>query len=64
MIDIIQSLLSGFFFIFLKNIQTYIDPGSASAIVAIIISLLVGFGVAIKTQWIRIRSKFSTKKTE
>jgi|TARA_Y100001949_G_scaffold172335_1_gene176177 hypothetical protein len=45
-------------------VYAYIDPGSTSAVLAIIISVLVGFGVTIKTQWVRIRSKFSTKKTE
>ena len=60
MIDIIPNFL----LFFLKNIHAYIDPGTTSAALAIIISVLVGFGVTIKTQWVRIRSKFSTKKTE
>ena len=64
MIDIIPNFLSGFLLLFLKNVHAYIDPGSTSAILAVIISVLVGFGVTIKTQWIRIKSKFSTKKTE
>ena len=57
MIDIIPNFL----LLFLKNVHAYIDPGSTSAILAVIISAAVGFGVAIKTQWIRIKSKFSTK---
>ena len=61
MIDIIPNFLSGFLLLFLKNAYAYIDPGSASAILAVIISAAVGFGVAIKTQWVRIKSKFSTK---
>ena len=64
MFDIFQILLSVSFTLFLKNVYAYIDPGSTSAVLAIIISVLVGFGVTIKTQWVRIRSKFSTKKTE
>ena len=64
MIDIIPNFLFGFSFLFLKNVHGYIDPGTTSAALAIIISVLVGFGVTIKTQWIRIKSKFSSKKTE
>ena len=64
MIDIIPNFLSSFLLLFLKNVYAYIDPGSTSAILAIIISAVVGFGVTIKTQWIRIKSKFSAKKTE
>ena len=60
----IQIFLTVFPVLFLKNVYSYIDPGSASAILAVIIGLIVGFGVTIKTQWVRIRSKFSTKKTE
>jgi len=64
LIDIIPIFLTAFSLSLLKNMHAYIDPGSTSAVLAIIISVLVGFGVTIKTQWVRIRSKFSTKKTE
>ena len=43
----------------------YIDPGSGSAIISVVIGLLVAIGATIKTYWYKILKLFgkSEKKT-
>ena len=43
----------------LIKIQGYIDPGSASAIVAMIIGGLVGTGMTLKLYWYKIKRKIT-----
>ncbi len=38
----------------------YIDPGSGSLVIQMIIGALVGVGVTIKVYWERIKMKFSS----
>ena len=40
----------------------YIDPGSGSAIMSVIIGFFVAIGVLIKTFWYKIKSFFSFSK--
>jgi hypothetical protein len=40
-------------------ISGYIDPGTASAITAMIISAIIGFGVYVRLYWEKIKLKFS-----
>ncbi len=40
----------------------YLDPGSGSVLLQILIALLLGIGIAVRVQWARIKSLFSTKK--
>mgnify|MGYP000029384285 FL=1 len=40
-------------------ISGYIDPGTASAIAAMIISAIIGFGVYVRLYWEKIKLKFS-----
>jgi len=40
-------------------INGYIDPGTGSAIAAIIISAMIGFGMYVKLYWEKIKLKFS-----
>lgn len=49
-------LLDGF--TLLKTIN-YIDPGSASAVIAIIIGGIVGAGMTLKMYWFKIKQKIT-----
>ena len=44
---------------FISNAYAYIDPGSGSLIIQMLIGTLVGLGIALKIYWHRIRMKFS-----
>ena len=44
---------------FISNAYAYIDPGTGSAIIQMLIGTLVGLGIALKVYWHRIRMKFS-----
>jgi len=43
--------------------MAYIDPGSGSAIMSVIISFFVAIGLAVKTYWYKIKSLFMSKNT-
>jgi|TARA_B100000446_G_scaffold151226_1_gene145995 hypothetical protein len=49
-------LLNGFSLI---KIPGYIDPGSATAIMAMIIGAIAGIGMTLKMYWFKIKHKFS-----
>jgi|TARA_B110000438_G_scaffold208050_1_gene199802 hypothetical protein len=49
-------LLNGFELIKMAN---YIDPGSASAVIAIIIGGIAGAGMTLKMYWFKIKQKIS-----
>tara|TARA_B110000014_G_C19666621_1_gene350182 strand:- start:362 stop:541 length:180 start_codon:yes stop_codon:yes gene_type:complete len=49
-------LLNGFS---LVKIPGYIDPGSATAIMAMIIGAIAGIGMTLKMYWFKIKHKFS-----
>ena len=49
-------LLHGFSLI---KIPGYIDPGSATAIMAMIIGAIAGIGMTLKMYWFKIKHKFS-----
>lgn len=42
----------------------YIDPGSGSAIMSVIIGFFVAIGVLVKTFWYKIKSFFGFSKLE
>ena len=44
---------------FISNAYAYIDPGSGSLIIQMLIGTLVGLGIALKVYWHKIRMKFS-----
>ena len=39
----------------------YIDPGSLTVIIAMVIGALVGTGMTIKLYWMKLKNKFSGK---
>lgn len=43
------------------NIKPYLDPGSGSMVVQMIIAGLLGVGVAIRLFWKKIRAFFNRK---
>ena len=49
-------LLSGFSLI---KILGYIDPGSATAIIAMIIGAIAGAGMTLKLYWFKIKDKIT-----
>ena len=46
----------------IKDMFLYIDPGTASALLAGILGALVGVGMYIKTKWYSIKYRNKTKK--
>tara|TARA_B100000029_G_C17149138_1_gene805334 strand:- start:456 stop:629 length:174 start_codon:yes stop_codon:yes gene_type:complete len=56
-------MLDGFFIesFFLLETSGYIDPGSASAVFAIIIGAIAGIGMTMKMYWFKIKEKISKR---
>jgi len=48
------SLFSEFSFV---NAFAYIDPGSGSVIIQMVVGALVGVGIAVKVFWVKIKLK-------
>lgn len=43
----------------ISNAYAYIDPGSGSVIITMIIGALVGVGMTAKLYWVKLKEKFS-----
>ena len=43
----------------IPTISGYIDPGSAMAVIAIIMGAIAGVGMTLKLYWFKIREKIS-----
>ncbi len=55
-----MDVLSGLFMNFsITQITGYIDPGSASAFMAVIIGAIAGAGMTLKLYWFKIKEKLS-----
>jgi len=54
--------------IFISNAYAYLDPGSGSVIIQLIIGALIGIGVTMKLYWVQLKYKlssiFSTSKND
>ena len=46
---------------FISDVYGYLDPGTASAIGAIVLSAIIGFGVYVKLYWQKFKEKFKQK---
>ena len=44
---------------FLLQVSGYIDPGSATAVMAMIIGAIAGAGMTLKLYWFKIKQKIS-----
>ena len=51
-------------YIFLPNAYAYIDPGSGSAIIYAIISVLVATGMTFRVYWNRIKDKLTSRSND
>ena len=43
----------------ISNAYAYIDAGSGSLILQMLIGVLVGIGIAVKVYWFKLKEKFS-----
>ena len=43
----------------LNSNEGYIDPGSASAVIAMIIGIIAGAGMTLKLYWFKIKNKIT-----
>jgi len=48
-------------YVFLPQVYAYVDPGTGSAIIYILISTLVGIGMTFKIYWNRIKEKLTSR---
>ena len=46
--------------IFISDAYAYLDPGSGSVIIQMLIGALIGIGVTMKLYWIQIKYKLSS----
>jgi len=44
-----------------SNAYAYLDPGTGTIVIQIIIGALAGVGITIKVFWVKIKEKISTK---
>jgi len=49
--------------LFVSDAYAYIDPGSGSMFIQVIVGALVGVGIAIKLYWEKIKFKFSIMRS-
>ena len=56
MIVLASHLLSGF-----ASPELYLDPGSGSMLLQLLLAAILGVGVVLRTQWARIKSLFKGK---
>jgi len=47
----------------LANPEPYLDPGSGSILLQILLAAILGLGVVLRTQWSRIKSLFKRNDT-
>ena len=45
-----------------QNAYAYIDPGSGSIVIQMMIGVLVGVGITTKIYWYKLKQYFSIKK--
>ena len=45
----------------LISVQPYLDPGSGSILLQLLLAALLGVGVILRTQWSKIESLFGRK---
>ena len=53
------NIVFGSVFFSLNSNAGYIDPGSASAVIAMIIGVIAGAGMTIKLYWLKIKQKIT-----
>ena len=58
MIVLASHLLSGF-----ASPELYLDPGSGSVLLQMILAAVLGAGIVLRTQWSKIKSLFKGKNS-
>ena len=48
-------------YVFLPQAYAYVDPGTGSAIIYVLISTFVGIGMTLKIYWNRIKEKLTSR---
>ena len=48
--------------IIMNNAHAYIDPGSSSVFLQVIVGVVVGVGITIKVYWEKIKFRLITRK--
>jgi hypothetical protein len=43
----------------ISDVYAYIDPGSASAIIALLVGAIAGLGMTLKLYWWKLKKKLS-----
>ncbi len=64
MLKMIFGSLSALLCLWVQPAMAYIDPGSGSAIISVIIGLFVAVGVTFKTYWYKLKYLFTDKKSQ
>jgi hypothetical protein len=54
--------LLAFFGVYIQSVHAYIDPGTGSMVVQVLIGAFVGLGIGIKVYWYKLKEKFIRKK--
>lgn len=49
---------------FISTIPAYIDPASGTLALQMIAGAIIGFGIAIKIYWYKLKDKFSRKSKQ
>ena len=57
-------LMGGISCLFARPVHAYLDPGSGSYLIQMLIASLVGGGLFVKTFWVKIKDFFDKKKDE
>jgi len=60
--QILSIVLLALFGIHIQSAYAYIDPGTGSMVVQVLIGALVGLSIAIKVYWYKLKEKFMRKK--
>lgn len=53
------ALLFIFHGLFVSDAYAYLDPGTGSLVIQVIIGALVGLGITLKIYWYKLKEKFS-----
>ena len=56
--QILSIVLLALFGIHIQSAYAYIDPGTGSMVIQVLIGTLVGLGIAIKVYWYKLKEKF------
>lgn len=60
--QIFSILVLGIFGVYFQSAHAYIDPGTGSMVVQVLIGTIVGVGVAIKVYWYKLKEKLIRRK--